>query len=525
MKRTKVQAVALTLILLGSVFAGIGTQVERASATHDCNGADMLVAVFSAGTINNDKCGNNHVAHVVEDLQEADANQTQVDIYAAGATQRDQAKSIRDIRKNYVQDSESVAWLKAEAAMAEYYNNNKNNLSTSALKTGMKDAGKQAVRDYYTRIEKNMVTSWETLLWSHRYMRQRAEQEVGISKDYVGEAYGSSNDRSHDFMFYQNTTHSLINGTSIDVFTIGEQRTGSNTVVACFNPYGKNNCGTNQTEYTSPTEIRPWGVNNYSKGEIYGLTIRSPDSTEDPALRYVRISEWRSTHNNIVQANNELESQVDVFVNNTLPAMENGTINSDDLLSRTTKMYEYGFNNTGNSTFSNTIAALVSMGLPAPQLNGTGTMDVSYKGQTYTGLVFGNAPDNTWEVGVTYNSSNISGPVSIATTEGDSIFVNGTFTITNMTNKNDEQITVAKTKEYNYQTTNVSETQALLQDLANATQDIEDREIVISQQTSGGGSGNIIPAWLQETYFNVPLYGWAIVVMLLAYLANAVRGN
>jgi hypothetical protein len=126
------------------------------------------------------------------------------------------------------------------------------------------------------------------------------------------------------------------------------------------------------------------------------------------------------------------------------------------------------------------------MGLDTPNLNQSGTMDVTYQNQQYTGMLMArNAPNGSWQAGTSYNTSNIEGPVFIATTDGKYVeFAEGeTFRVNNIRAKDGSDISNVSTTKYAYQTSNVSELQEMQSRLTALKEEIEERE------PTGGGGG------------------------------------
>jgi hypothetical protein len=186
-----------------------------------------------------------------------------------------------------------------------------------------------------------------------------------------------------------------------------------------------------------------------------------------------------------------LESEVDNYVDATWEDYDTGSINASDVISANTAMFEYGVRSGNESeTLYSSTAALAMSGYDTPDLNQTGTMTVSYNGASLTGLLMARqAPNGTWEVGKTYNTIDIDGPVFMLTTDGEKIDFkdNRQFTIESMTAKDGSSLNSTQTRQYSYKTTNTSETLALQESLIELRQEIEDRE-----PNGGGSSGGFL---------------------------------
>jgi len=128
------------------------------------------------------------------------------------------------------------------------------------------------------------------------------------------------------------------------------------------------------------------------------------------------------------------------------------------------------------------------MGFDTPDLNQSGTMDVTYENTTYTGLLLArNAPGGSWNVNTTYDPSNIDGPVMLATTDGRKIDLTSNFTVESMRAKDGSNIESVNTTKYAYKTANSSELMEMQERLTTLRQEIEDRE---PGGGAGGGSGD-----------------------------------
>ena len=64
----------------------------------------------------------------IEEMKQSDANQTKVDIYASASAEAATGETFRSVNTNYLQDSESAAWMKIQIAVAEAYQNGSSEL-------------------------------------------------------------------------------------------------------------------------------------------------------------------------------------------------------------------------------------------------------------------------------------------------------------------------------------------------------------------------------------------------------------
>jgi hypothetical protein len=420
-----------------------GTQLEKCSPTNDA----------------------------IDDMKESDGNQTKVDIYSAGANQKSNVESFGTTYDNYLNDTENAAWMKMQVAVAEAYQD-------GASKDVALIEARQAISNYYAVKQRNLIENWETTYSQWRYLKSTAENESDVSGSFVTtrEYFFSYSDRNDGYtageVRYENVQ--LVNGNTTNVTSMR----------MTFDWYD----GENE---------QAWSVNwNPSQPHIdprdeYGveaLQIKAPNDNYD-ALDMYRLAPQKERWDRIVIKNDDLQAEAENFVNATYADFDSGEANASDVISSNTAMFEYGTAATSNdSSLYDSTAALSMMGFDTPNMSNSGTQDVTYNGNTYTGIVLArNAPGGSWETGTTYNTSNITGPVFLATTDGQKIdFADGSeFTIDQMRAKDGTNTTSVETTKYVYKTANTSELNQMQSDLTDLRAEIEARE-----PSGGGGSGS-----------------------------------
>ncbi|MFC4448133.1 MULTISPECIES: hypothetical protein [Halorussus] len=437
----------------------------------------MVVAVFSAGQINEDKCGDNHVDHVIEDMQESDANQTKTDIYSAASGQKAQTQNSLTVMDNYLNDTESVAWMHAEKAIAKAYKNGKS-------KAEAKIAAKEAIEDYYAVKQRNLIETWNVSLTAADTLRQRAVMEEKVPDDYVYTATESRDDAttSVDSTNYTSTQITLVNETSHNVSSLRMNMSGYSTP-AIVTVSGMTQKPSYNSLYVGTFESE----GNFDGSQVYlqGIAV-APPSSDYSRLQYLEFQQFETRWNKLGSKASSLQSEVDPYVDSTWDAYQEDRINASDVMSRTTLMFEQGVDAKNSSGMYNTVAGLAAMGLETPNLNESGYMTVQMDGQTYEGLLLAdNPPNGTWETNTTYTASNFSGPVNLATLDGGLKTVEGEFVIQNMTDKSGDEIQSIQTREYVYKTSDASGLLEKMEDMQTLRMEIEERE-----PTAGGGSSS-----------------------------------
>ncbi len=483
----RVALLAVALLLVASLVTTPISPVGDASAVHDCDTVDAAVSVLSGGYINHDKCTHNHVDHAIEEMDESDADQTKTDIYSAAAGQKAQSQSTLTVTDNYLNDTDSVAWMHAEKAIAKAYKNGKS-------KAEAKIAAKEAIEDYYAIKQRNLAETWNVSVAAIHSLDNQSDMEDGISSDYVhlehGDDQSGKTTSYYDGSYsYVNRSVTLANGSTVDVRGID--------IVTSY-----------EGDYHTVITVAPGGAARHYGVETdgwdwYGFNVNAPDDTYSE-LRYMEFAEYHDQWTKIENQTSTLQSEVGPYVDSTWDAYEEGRIDASDVMSRTTLMFEQGVDATNSSGMYNVIGGLAAMGLETPDLNESGYMTVQMNGQTYEGLLLGTPPNSTWTTNTTYNASNFSGPVQLATVDGGLEQVDGEFIITEMTDKQGNSINSIETREYVYQTSDASELISKMEDMRSLRVEIEQREPAL------GGSSDL----------NLDGIGTKQILAILAVLAG-----
>ncbi|MXR39805.1 hypothetical protein GRX01_00315 [Halobaculum sp. WSA2] len=475
-RRERIGAAVVALLLvttaLGAPFAG--GPVQPAAATHECSKTEQLVT-FSFGLtgyaadqlVRKGECTDSHRAQAIEDMEESDANQTHLDIYNAALEQRAETRTQTAVYDNYLNDTESAAWMQAEMAIAEAYEN-------GSSKAVAKSKAREAIAKYYAVKQVNLIEHWNASAESLNTSARIARNESELDQDAVFSATGSVNDpynptekRFEDVDKQGRVT--LVNGSEW----------GARRIIAETWEGGNGNTRTHPATITDHYVAGSWDAQggNTITYNITGMRVEPPNDNYD-AYTYVRYSDYASRWDRMEAQNDALQEEADVFVNNTWEAYESGEIDSADVLSRNTQMFRYGNAalNGSESTYDVT-AALSSMGLASPELNGTGSMVVQYQNTEYNGLILArNAPSGGWDSGTTYNTSNITGPVLLATTGGETIELDGEFSVASITAEDGSEIERVETRKVVYKTSNTSEQLDKMNRILELREEIESRE-------------------------------------------------
>ncbi|QLC34078.1 hypothetical protein EFA46_007625 [Halarchaeum sp. CBA1220] len=398
----------------------------------------------------------------VKEVASSEDNQTQLDIKNAALAQKASSETFNTVSSNYLNDTQSVAWSKAEIAIANAHANN------SSLTTA-KHAARDAIADYYSRYQANQIESWNASATSMVMLSKRATNETGVSDDTIfmstsfPEYDGSLGGYGYRFARSDQTV-TLANGTTHGAVGITADGLSQNLTVSA------NQSGSYRYVGVMPfNESREMVLN----GETY----------HDRWNRTEALAE-------------QLQSEAGNYTERVYSALDNGTIESSQITSRTTKMFELAASSStdGEVDLYRSVALYASMGLATPSLDGLGTMEVSHDGTTDYGILLAErAPNGTWRANTTYetppdaNTSaiGVEGPVRLATTGGDVVTLSGEFEVGNITNTNGEQIANVSAERRSYQTANVSGLIAKMNETQQLIAQIESR-----QATGGSGNGS-----------------------------------
>jgi len=354
-----------------------------------------------------------------------------------------------------------------------------------------------------------LLASWNVTVRGADTLQERAENESAISAKYVAVSHTSSIITGDDLFDTGNASVTLTNGSSHGTATLYYKNWYSDTDAGWGPNGGKGTTASAHMDKALPV-YQDGSGDAYEKVRVYV----EPPTQDHSQVTVINIRTFHDRWNRIEDQNDALQSEVDVFVNNTWGAYDSGQINSSDVLSRDTQMFRYGAEASNGSDLYTTVAALSQMGLDTPEPNGTGTMTVVYDNVEYHGLVMAReAPNGTWESNTTYNGSAIDGPVFLATTDGRQIDLDGEFRISSISSTDGSSIQNVTATKVVYKTSNTSELLEKMDQISELRKQVEAKQ----QSAGGGGSGSPIdPKYL---------LGALAIIGVLAYSQGQKRGD
>lgn len=450
-RRDTVASILLVGMIVTAGVAGPMAQPVQAAEAGNCSDLDDFVMFLTLGVVNGNECSRQaYVEDAIADYEQTDAEQTKVDIYSQASALKQHNQNYLTQYDNYLNDTENVAWSKMQVAVAEAYKNDSTEIQA-------KNAAANAIEDYYAVKQRNMIAAWNTQASEFAYLHNQATQETNVSGNFAAFYSGQSSGET-GYWGTQNNTVTLANGTTATVKQFKAPNNGYLGLTA-----------ENTDQYSD---------------SVSAFTVKKPTSAYDSDVS-IDPTTWRSRWDRSVQKEDALVQEAQTYVNATYDDYQAGTVNASDVISANTAMFEYGTrSNNETESLYDSVGALALSGFDTPTLNGTGTMDVVYNNNVYTGMVMArNVPNGSWEVNTTYDSANFDGPVFIVTTTGEKIDVSGTFRIEEMRAQDGSSISSVNTTRYNYKTTNATELLEVQSRLTSLRQELEER------QPSGGGGG------------------------------------
>jgi len=428
------------------------------------------------------------------DVDGLNAAQKKVEIYQTAAASGDQAATFHTMLDNRLQDTQTVALLHGKTSYVR-------ELNVGGSETASKSAAKQNISEYYSVMQRNLITEWNQQIDLADHLSQMAANQSGLEKQYIGVMVNSSSSGG-DVTGANGTVQSvgteqmtLANGTVVDVKTIdievepitSDDSTDRTEVVTFRLAQGQVN------DITSSGGADQPDVKAISAGPVNDL-----DETA-----FVEFNDYASSWSAMESQNTNAQNQMETVVNQTYSQYEAGAINSSDLVDP--YMLQSHFS-PGSEFESWSAATLALLGTNQPtDMESTGYMNVTLNdGSELQGIVHaphnptstvnGSTVSEKFQVGETYYPSNFSGPVYV-TTDSQIQEVTQPFTLDNITTFDGEHRTNFTVVEKNYSTTSAEDLEKINDQLAQLRAELEARE----QKSAGGGpifgsgSGSLMP--------------------------------
>ncbi|WP_232686493.1 hypothetical protein [Halobacterium zhouii] len=492
----------------------------------------MAIAAVAAGSawatgddpsnvINYDLCGRNHNQYV-EEQKKDDADQEWVDFYLGLRTEHENHEQDYVQRANNLQDTDTLIWVRAQAAAVSAHKNN-TNISLDA----MIQAGYEPIEAHYAAQQYMMLEDAETQMANMNYQITRAEGEDYLNgSDIVNvgtvNANGSLIDTNAVNASFTgksvNVTYKLADGSThtISVLTYTNTETGQRViaspvptryVVGTSADYN----GTFAMQYHDswvPASGNQAGYWTQNENATVIVATASDDMTNyTDAIAYnpsMYTANFRTTSDKVAQLKANLPGWAESMRN----ALNNGTISHVEATPTTAKIDSYANETASSQYYIYKVATLAGVGFQTPDLNNVSRMKIDVNGgnTSYTGyLLARQSPDNGWQVGQQYVAGNWS-RVMIVGESGAEVELDDsdTFTITSATDMDGNELSSVSTKQYVEKTYNNTAYLEMVEAMEKLTQEIEDRE----PSGVGGAGGPAVG----------PMQALAMLIALLAGL-------
>jgi len=427
-----------------------------------------------------------------------DQQDTEIELYQSAQNQKAASENYQTTLGNYLADTKTQARIIGKNAYIRSLNN-------GSSKAAAKTDAKQAVTEYYTTKQVNLLSQYEQSVSQWDYLRTQADTEglqVGTD-DYTKQNYVQGRTRDEEGRTWWTLTtdptysnHVNYEGTARESVNL---LNGTQTsAIAHKWHFSRDNSGTSGTRTATITDQYAkfddlsGGGGWFAAGDRLAVEGYASDVDRVIVVNQTRYSaQW----SNIQSQEQQVRNDMDTLAENTYSAYQSGEINNSDLVDP----YVLASQQSAGDDFQGWAAAQLTMlGTNSPEnFDQIGSFNVTTgDGTQYEGVLFSqeNPASGQFENGTTYDTANITGTQYVVTSD-QIVELDGTFTIDKITTtsgETTENVTIQKTT---YETTNVTELKQQYEDLAYKRAQIEAREKALRQSAGGGflGGGSVPP--------------------------------
>lgn len=364
------------MIVLMATFSGFGP-VDRASPVGEseaivCGGVCIGVAAGGAALAGGAAVWMAADQGVIDpqDVDELEASedaQQKVDLaYALTSEDATQDQFITEMN-NTLENSRSIASIKAKAEIAEAINNGTTDVSEISTRVN------NTIEDYYAVRQHNFKNRWDTFAYQVNYTVTAIDNDSGIALTDVFSMDGASLSN----IVVDGVTVTLVNGTTVESRRISlRDGTGErNFTVARTENYG--------LELDAQTS---------TDGSIKNVSSRTLVSGSSSAY-----TEWEALWLEFESSVSNMKANYGPdFVEAVVAQYRAGDLNTSELISAETLANEWstGYNQTGSSVYR--WANYAAIGVDAPDLNGTAKMRVDTTRDPLARMIRFNVTSETW---------------------------------------------------------------------------------------------------------------------------------
>jgi len=410
------------------------------------------------------------------DISDLDTEDSKVEIYQAAVNSHAAEENNHNTLNNYLQDTQTQALIIGKNA---YIRALENGSSESAAKSDARNA----IAEYYTVKQVNLVQEWNRQSAQGAYLKSKADTDSNIAKNFAGKTEHriSIQDFNEDVWVrnYDSGGRSLTlaNGSTISANTMQ---------LGALNDDGGNywNTQISLNDAASAQRYEESGTTAYEDG-VAVSTVNVAATANDPEAQFMDLAEFESQWTAINDQEASAKSQMDTVVNNTYSEYQEGDINTTDLADP----YTLSQSSPSDDLEGWAAGQLSLLGVNSPSnLDQTGSFNISTEsGNSYRGVLYSkdNPASGEFAVNSTYNPNDIGGVQYVATANGLHT-LESNFTVDAIEDTDGNAIQNVTIEQKQYSTTNVTELQELYDDLAKERAEIEARKD--SLQASGGGA-------------------------------------
>lgn len=390
------------------------------------------------------------------------ASSTQLDMFHAAASLNQSEQEMFIVMSNRLQDTRGVAYTEAKIAAVEA-------LNAGANQSEAQDAAREAVGEYYSTIQSNILTRWEAGTAQADYIEDARIDAGGTGWQYVQTSTGIHGDGGNAFDGKATATVTLADGTERTFTTF---RTGTTVV----------------TPLPTKTNSSEGTVADGYKVRVYSNEDRNASTVILPADQYQGILYEVEAQDDAVKAN------IGTLVSDVYNRYQAGEIDDTDLLSPVELASRAASNYDSTGYYSFAAAELSSLGYGG-DMNASHVVTIesvnestgAYENVTKEGTLFYTGDDlGNLSTGQRYVPSDYSGIFLLATAEGI-MEINDPFTIDSAIDVTDgTELATTDLESYDYNTADAETLLLMLEELKDLRESIENSET----QSSGGGGFN-----------------------------------
>jgi len=469
----KVGSLLFAIVIVSSMVGGpVGTAQAVNSESLECTATDVALAAIMPATAAADTC----------EVLFGDSER-QADAYAASVGMRDRNDRFVQTQKNMMDERRTAAWTEAKISVVNSLNNNVSEANASRK-------ANRAIWNYYQPHIENSIYQYDSTMrnvehiWKqdNSFVTPMRNEETlrGFATVRIMVDNGTENNSEEYIEFRTAVTEDENNNVRVlvpkFVETLGDE----------FG-YTQHDLDANENnekiKFTNKSDsVGDVGFTGTS--DMYFPVVVGPDGNESspiPTSEYEHNSQFFSTGTSgFVGSAQNLQAQTDTYVSEVYSSYDAGEIDPSDLLNPTDLASRAAteYNSTGSNSY--VALALAAQGL---QTDTNTSVTVSYNNSTVEGtLAYTGDESINWQVGETYNTSNLNGTVYLAVQgeNGSSIetIEEQEFTIESAQNpQTGDAVESVSTQDYTDSSTNTSKLQEELERMEELTNRYEQLQL------------------------------------------------